>query len=176
MQDLLDYALKNGIILQEKGNCQFCGAEVTGGVIECHNQVHHLADMVDFNNPAYYVTRFLSVDAMALQHGELHGPWNNHIHLTRLHLILKKKVTWTYAKTPLLSNIINQYKKNKTEVLTPPPLTQRGNLTTSDLIKITSPAECVAFVRQWAQEVYTSFNQHQALVATIADEFLVTYY
>ncbi len=42
------------------------------------------------------MTRFLSVDAMALQHCELHGPWNNHIHLARLFLIFEKNVAFIF--------------------------------------------------------------------------------
>ncbi|KAA5538674.1 DUF5946 family protein [Adhaeribacter rhizoryzae] len=127
MQDLLDYAKKNGITLQHEGNCQFCGAKVSQGVWECLSNINHIAELLDFNNPIYYVTRFLSVDAMALQHCEIHGPWNNHIHLTRLFLIFEKNVAWDYSKTPQLSNIINHYKKNKSEFLTPPPPTKKAD-------------------------------------------------
>ncbi|KAB7727918.1 hypothetical protein F5984_19320 [Rudanella paleaurantiibacter] len=176
MQDLIDYALKNGITLQSQGDCQFCGANVAGGVFECHANAHHLVELLDFNNPLFYQTRFLSVDAMALQHSEIHGPWNNHIHLTRLFLIFEKEVQWTYLKTPLLSVVINQYKKNKKEFLTPPPLQHRGNLTTSDLVGLTSTQDCVRLVRQWAMDVYTSYSDHHHLVSLIADTFLTRYH
>ena len=115
MQDLFDYAKKSGITLQIDGCCQFCGSSVSGGVFECHANCYHIAEILDFNNPLYYKTRFLSVDAMALQHCEIHGPWNNHIHLTRLFLIFEMGIDWNYSKTPLLSAIINQYKKYKKE-------------------------------------------------------------
>jgi hypothetical protein len=176
MQDLIAYAKKNGITLVNEGPCQFCGSNVSGGVFECHDNVHHISELLDFNNAAFYETRFLSVDAMALQHCEIHGPWNNHVHLVRLFLIFDKSVKWDYAKTPQLSSIINQYKKNKREYLTPPPLQHRGILTTSHLLESSSPAECMETVRQWAEDVYQSYNAHHALVSSIGEMFLEKYY
>jgi len=176
MQDLTDYARKNGITLKKEGPCQFCGANVTHGVFECLKNVHHIEKVLNFNDPASHVTRFLSVDAMALQHCEIHGPWNNHIHLTRLYLILEKNVEWSYSKTPQLSNIINHYKKDKTEVLAPPPLTQRGKLTTSDLLKANTPEECIVLVKHWARDVYGSFKDHHTLVSSIGEIFIEKYY
>ena len=158
------YARKHGIILFSEGSCQFCGSEVQGGVFECHANAQRLTDVLHFNNPKHYETRFLSVDAMALQHCELHGPWNNHIHLTRLSLIFENKVTWEYSKTAQLSNIINQYKKNECASLVPPPRGQRGRTTSSDLLKTASADECIAIVRQWAEDVYYAFEDHHALV------------
>ncbi|KAA5539663.1 DUF5946 family protein [Adhaeribacter rhizoryzae] len=176
MQDLIDYAKKKGITLQHEGPCQFCGSHVSQGIWECLDNVHHIAEILDFTNPKYYVTRFLSVDAMALQHCEIHGPWNNHIHLTRLYLIFEKNVAWNYSKTPLLSNIINHYKKNKKEFLTPPPLTKRGSLTTSDLLIASTPDECMKIVREWAKEVYLSFKPHHTLAASIANNYIKKYH
>ena len=176
MQDFITYARRHGIELFREGPCQFCGAAVTGGVFECHENVHHLSKVLNFNNPNHYETRFLSVDAMALQHCELHGPWNNHIHLTRLFLILENHIIWDYSKTPQLSNVINNYKKNKSESLTPPPLQQRGEITTSDLRKTISADEAIATVRQWAEDVFFAFKNHHVLVSTIAKLYLDKYY
>ena len=53
MQDLVDYARKNGITSKKKGHCQFCGAAVSGGVFECLDNAHHIGEVLDFNNPAY---------------------------------------------------------------------------------------------------------------------------
>lgn len=176
MQDLVDYAAKNGIALKDKGRCQFCGSKVKGGVFECHNNVYHIAAILDYNNPQHYLSRFLSVDAMALQHCEIHGPWNNHIHLARLYLIFEKKVLWDYSKTPQLSNIINQFKKSRTETLIPPPLQQRGNITSSDLLMATDINGCMKIVYQWATEVYSSFKMHEETISKIADKYLEKYY
>lgn len=175
MQDPLDYARKNGIQLEDKGPCQFCGSMVSEGVFECLDNVHHIVKVVDFNNPIFHATRFLSVDALALQHCEIHGPWNNHIHLTRLFLIFEKNVRWDYSKTPQLSIVINQYKKNRREFLTPPPAKQRGKITTSDLLSSSSPEECVLIVKKWAVDVYNSFNAYHSLASSIGHTYLAKY-
>jgi hypothetical protein len=168
MQDFASYAAKHGIELSGQGWCQFCGARVTGGVFECHQNAHHLSQVLDFNDPAHYQTRFLSVDALALQHCELHGPWNNHIHLTRLFLIFENGVAWDYSKTTQLSNVINNYKRNRSESLVPPPCGQRGKTTTSDLLVALSAEQAVAKVREWASDVFHAFQDHHLLVSSIA--------
>jgi hypothetical protein len=175
MQDFITYARRHDIELLGEGPCQFCGADVEGGVFECHGNVHRLSEVLNFNNPKHYETRFLSVDAMALQHCELHGPWNNHIHLTRLFLIFENNFTWDYSKTPLLSNVINKYKKNKSESLTPPPNRQRGKFTTYDLLKTHSADEAMAKVRLWAEDVFYAFKEHHALVSSIAKMYRERY-
>jgi len=172
MQDLFDYARKAGIELKSVGACQFCNSAVSRGVFECHENLSLLTEILDFNNPIYYQTRFLSVDAMALQHCELHGPWNNHIHLTRLCLMLEKNIYWDYSKTPLLSNIINIYKKDKKESLMPPQPAERGKLTSSDLLTASTPEECITTVKCWASAVYYSFHNHQSIISSIASNFL----
>ena len=176
MLDFITYAERHGIELVREGSCQFCGANVEGGVIECHGNVHRLSEVLDFNNPKHYETRFLSVDAMALQHCELHGPWNNHIHLTRLFLIFENHISWDYSRTPQLSNVINMYKKNKSEWLTPPPQKQRGSITTSDLLKSVSADDTITLVRQWAEGVFYAYKNHHVLVSYIAKMYLDRYY
>ena len=175
MQDLFDYARKSGIELKNVGRCQFCNSNVSHGVFECHDNLNCLTKILDFNNSIYYEARFLSVDAMALQHCELHGPWNNHIHLTRLCLIFEKRIEWNYSKTPLLSNIINAYKKDKREFLTPPQWGKRGKLTSLDLLKASTPEECINLVKEWAHEVYHSFSNHHTLVSILANNYLNKY-
>lgn len=175
MQNWLSYAEKNGIPLQQEGACQFCGAPVTGGVMECHSNTNHIAALLDFNDAANYTTRFLSVDAMALQHCELHGPWNNHIHLTRLFLIFEKKIKWQYALTPLLSNIINEYKRDRKETLAAPPPKQRGAITTAGLLQAQTAEQCRQIVHDWAYSVYTAFDMHHTVAGNIASKFMERY-
>jgi hypothetical protein len=175
MQDFITYAKTHGIQLLSEGPCQFCGSRVSKGVVECHGNAYHVSEVLDFNNPDHFETRFLSVDAMALQHCELHGKWNNHIHLTRLFLILQNNVSWDYSKTPQLSNIINKYKKDRSDFLFPPPPKQRGNFTTSDLIKIDESVELIAKVKEWAMEVFQAFGNHHIVVSTIASMYLDKY-
>ena len=175
MQDFITYAKTHGIQLLSEGPCQFCGSRVNMGVVECHGNTNHLSEVLDFNNPDHFETRFLSVDAMALQHCELHGKWNNHIHLTRLFLILQNNVSWHYLKTPQLSNIINKYKSNRFEFLIPPPPKHRGNLTTSDLIQKGTTAELILKVKDWAMEVFQAFGDHHIVVSSIASMYLNKY-
>lgn len=176
MQDYLSYAKKHGIELSTVGPCQFCGASVTGGVYECHENINHLCNTLNFINPKHYEARFLSVDAMALQHCELHGPWNNHIHLTRLFLIFEHQMVWDYSKTTQLSNIINTYKKNKSESLAPPPLRQRGEITTSYLLETNAKKEIMVRVKTWARSVFYAYKDHHQLVSKVADLFINKYY
>ena len=93
MQDFMDQAAKNGVDLLNKGRCQFCGADYQKGIFDCMENYNSGLLLFDFNDPKYLLNRFLSVDAHALQHPEIHGRWSNHFHLTRLHLILQKKQT-----------------------------------------------------------------------------------
>lgn len=176
MQDYISYARRHGIELFREGLCQFCGAKVTGGVFECHENANHLSEVLDFNNPIYYETRFLSVDALALQHCELHGPWNNHLHLTRLFLIFENGVAWDYSKTPQLSNVINNYKRNGSPPLKPPPCQQRGKTTTSDLLKTASVDDTIVKVREWAADVFYAFRDHHFLISSIAKMYMDKYF
>ena len=131
----------------------------------------------DFNDPNYHLHRFLSVDAHALQHPEIHGRWSNHFHLTRLHLILQKKQAWDYNKSPLLSDYLNRYKSNKSnEFLKAPAPLDRGRITAKDLTKATRVEECAELIMKWADEVYHAWNSNHGTVAEIADGFLENYY
>jgi hypothetical protein len=173
MQDFIDQANKNGVTLLDKGICQFCGADLQGGVYECMDTYSKGLDILDLNNSIYYFPRFLSVDAHALQHPEIHGRWSNHFHLTRLNLIIERKVKWDYKKSPLLSNYLNEYKLNRpNEILIPPALLKRGKITTKDLTKATTADACVELMKNWAEEVYHSWSSNHLLVSKIADGFI----
>lgn len=110
MQDYIDFAAKNGVVLQNTGSCQFCGAETERGVHECLEIFNLGFQQIDFSKSPNHLFRFLIVDAHTLQHPEIHGRWNNHFHLTRLHLIFEYRVQWNYALSPKLSDHLNQYK------------------------------------------------------------------
>lgn len=173
MQDFIKQAEKNGVILSKNGRCQFCGADFQNGIFDCIETYSNCTGLLDFNNPVYYTSRFLSVDAHALQHPEVHGRWSNHFHLTRLNLILEKKVEWNYKKSPLLSNFLNDYKQDKAnEILVPPPQMKRGNLTAKDITKVATPEDCVQLIADWAEGVYQSWKPYHDLVSKIAEGFL----
>lgn len=173
MQDFIDQARKNGVILLDKGRCQFCGADYQKGIFECMDNYNDGFELLDFNNTEYHISRFLSVDAHALQHPEIHGRWSNHFHLTRLNLILDKKQYWDYKKSPRLSNYLNEYKLNRPDefLLAPNPL-QRGSLTAKDLAKATTADKCIEIINAWANQVYHAWSSSHFLVSHIADGFL----
>jgi Family of unknown function (DUF5946) len=173
MQDFIDQANKNGVTLIDKGKCQFCGAYYQRGIFECMNNYNNGHEHLDFNVVENHLFRFLSVDAHALQHPEIHGRWSNHFHLTRLNLILDKKQTWDYKKSPMLSDYLNEYKQNMSyEFLTIPKPLDRGKITSKDLIMVTTADECVELIKKWADEVYHSWSSSHSLVSQIGDGFL----
>lgn len=176
MHDFIDQAAKNGVELLNKGICQFCGADYQRGIFECMENYNNGFVNFDLNDSKYHVYRFLSVDAHALQHPEIHGLWSNHFHLTRLNLILYKNQTWDYHTSPLLSDYLNRYKSNKTnEFLKFPESLNRGKITAKDLIKAITVTECSQLILKWADEVYHSWNSNHGTVSQIADNFLEYY-
>lgn len=178
MQDYIDFAQKNGVQLLATGPCQFCGAATTKGIHECLNIFNLDFQNIDFSSPEHHIYRFLLVDAHTLQHPEIHGRWNNHFHLSRLHLVFEYKVNWTYADSPLLSQYLNQYKLNKTnEYLSPPPVLARGKITSTDILKHRQNATaCKTAIKNWANEVYQKYNQYHPIVDGIAKDFLASKY
>lgn len=172
MNDWQSYAAKHGIILQESGPCQLCGAPVSGGVAECHRNTNHIAELLDYNDPANYMTRFYAVDSIALQHYEVHGPWNNYIHFARLVLLFEKNVKWDYTLTPLLSKVVNDYKRDRDQFDTPPGIGQRGELTSLHILAAKTPGECKIVVKDWAHSVYKAFYIYRDEVEVIVSQFL----
>ncbi len=172
MQDFIDQARKNGVVLFNKGKCQFCGANYQKGIFECMDNYNNGPEL-DFSNLEYRTSKFLSVDAHALQHPEIHGRWSNHFHLTRLNLILDKNQHWNYKKSPLLSNYLNEYKlKRPNEFLDVPRPLERGNITAKNITTTTTADECVELIKKWANEVYYAWGSNHSLVERIADGFM----
>ncbi len=172
MKTYIDFAQNNGIELQNTGPCQFCGASTTRGVHECVEIFSLGFQEVDFSLPENHYYRFLIVDAHTLQHPELHGRWNNHFHLTRLHLILYHQVKWSYQLSPQLSDHLNRYKaKHPDEYLTPPPLFHRGKTTSVD-VKNADATMVKDEMINWAKSVYEAWQEHHSTVDKIALEFL----
>lgn len=174
MQDYIDLAEKNGVTLLNSGACQFCGASVERGVHECLEIFNIGFQEIDFSDSRNHIYRFLIVDAHTLQHPEIHGRWNNHFHLSRLHLIFDYNVKWTYQLSPKLSEHLNQYKaSHQSEYLIPPKVLERGKITTTDIRdKSNNEAECKNLITKWAEEVYEVWNNYHSVVDEIAKEFL----
>lgn len=173
MQEYIKQAKKKGVEISEKGNCQFCGALVNNGITECMEIFANKVLLFEYNLPDIFQSTFLIVDSHALQHSEIHGKENNTLHLTRLHLILDKKITWDYRKTPLLSDFLNQYKiDGKIEHLIPPPKLERGKITVRDISSATSTEQYLGLVQIWAEQVYHSWQFHLTVVSDLADGFI----
>lgn len=174
MQHYIDIADKNGVALLGNGSCQFCGAQTTKGIHECLEIFNLGFKQLDYAKEYNHLYRFLSVDAHALQHSEIHGRWSNHFHLTRLHLIFRYKVQWTYSLSPKLSNHLNAYKKNRLhEFLTPPALLQRGNITTIEILTGSkTETDCQEMILNWSKEVYKAWSTYHELVDVIAKGFI----
>lgn len=173
MQDFIDQARKNSVTLLNEGKCQFCGADYQKGIFDCMENYNNGLGVLDFSNPKFHLSRFLSVDAHALQHPEIHGRWSNHFHLTRLNLILDKKQDWNYKKSPRLSDYLNTYKSSRPNeyLILPKPL-ERGVITSKDLVQTTNVEECVELIRNWAKEVYQVWSSNHTLVSKIAEGFI----
>ncbi|MBB6107633.1 hypothetical protein SAMN05421821_101449 [Mucilaginibacter lappiensis] len=172
MKTFVEQAEKNGIKLLHSGPCQFCHAPVEAGVYKCFELFSQALNLLDLSKPEVYITRFLSVDSHALQHSEVHGRWNNHLHLTRLHLIIERKFIWDYKKTPILSDVLKKYKKNNSnEYLSPPSAGQRGLITISDIQNAKNASELIKIIHEWAISVYQVYAVYHKIVAGIADEF-----
>lgn len=174
MQDYIEQANKNGIELLSYGKCQFCGADTAGGVHECVSLFSMGFNLIDFSKKENHISRFLSVDAHTLQHPEIHGRWNNHFHLTRLHLILKHGYKWSYETSPLLSKYLNGYKKeHEDEMLLPPEPLQRGKITTTDILRnAATEKECMDLIHGWATEVYNAWETYHPLINKLAIKLL----
>lgn len=71
MQDYREFVSKNGVLLEDKGKCQFCGAQTERGVHECLEIFSLGFKGIDYSNRTYHVFRFLTVDAHSLQHPEI---------------------------------------------------------------------------------------------------------
>jgi len=177
MQDYNDIAKKNNVVLLKEGKCQFCGANTSRGVHECVELFSLGFSVLDFGKATNYRYRFLSVDAHTLQHSEIHGRWNNHFHLTRLHLMLVHNVNWSYSFSPLLSNCLKAYKRtHSNEVLAAPEVLLRGHLTTTDVLYNSQNEEaCKRKIEEWATAVHKVWSQYHSVVDAIAVRFITEY-
>lgn len=173
MQEWYEFAEKNGFSVIDSGKCQLCNSDVGRGICECIEIANQITHKIDHIKGIENMTIFLSVDAHALQHSEIHGRWNNHFHLTRLNLIINRKIKWNYKLSPKLSEVLNLYKKaHNEEVIVNPIIGNRGNLTVKDINEIDSEKEYIKMVWIWANEVLNSFNDMQHILDEISDSFL----
>lgn len=169
MQDWREQAQKNNLVLLEEGACQLCGSNTTKGIAECLEKAAHVTYRLSQGEGVEYMTIFLSVDSHALQHPEIHGRWNNHLHLSRLYLVLREKLRWQHKYTPVLSGIVNDYKKrHPNEVIEPPEVKKRGITTVTDVEAADSDRQYIERVREWADGVFESFGHGHEIASEIA--------
>ena len=87
-------------------------------------------------------------------------------------------VAWTYTHSPKLSDYLNAYKlKHANEVLVPPPVGERGGITTTDVQEAsTSVSACMEKIDEWSESVYQAWKEHHDTVDLIAKGFLAQLY
>lgn len=172
MQNIERQAQKRGVKLKAYGQCQFCGSNTAGGVIECFDIFNHIASHFVGGNG---LSQFIYTDAHCLQHSEVHGRWNNNLHLTRQYLILERNIEWEYSKPPLLSDMMDKYKLSHPDALIPAlPVLERGNLTVTDLVGLKQD-EFESMLLTWAIDVYHAYNQFHAIAKIVGDLYINKY-
>lgn len=162
------YPTKTEITINCEGPCQFCGSPVRHGFYECYDHFNRLQVVLGSPKHNFLQERFLSTDAMALQHCEVHGNGSNLLQLTRLYLMIEKNVTWDHSKTSKLSFIINQYKSDHLEILSPRPLKTRGRHTVIETRRLGGADDFPAFINRWSKEVFEAYHEHHDLCAYLA--------
>lgn len=174
MQNYIDFAARNGVVLDNVGPCQFCGAPLDRSVHECMEIFELGFGGLDLESPQDHAVRFFIVDAHALQHPELHGRWSNHFHLARLVAVFDRSVAWDYSDSPKLSAALDVHKAGVPhERLMPPRLGKRGIHTVSDVRAVRDDeAACKAEIRVWARSVHAAWASEHEKVIPVVQRFL----
>ncbi|MFZ6818169.1 DUF5946 family protein [Undibacterium sp. Ji22W] len=169
MPKWLEQAAKNELEILEDGQCQLCGSDTFHGITECVSTAGKITHKISQEKGIQHQTIFLCVDAHALQHTLIHGRWNNHFHLARLHLILVDHIQWTYDLTTILNEVLDDHKKqHPNEKIAEPDQAHQAKLTVIDVDASHDDDEYVRLVWEWAQQVYASFAEHDAINHAIA--------
>ncbi len=158
MQDFRQFAAKNGLKIAETGPCQLCGAGVERGVEECLRVFGDLAGLLR-SEKVYAQAHLFSVDAHALQHAEIHGVLNNHVHLLSLCLMLERGASAAMGtRKPAVEKFLALGRQ--WPPLPPPTARERGALTALDVARA-SAEQRPAMARRWAEEVWDAYRVHQ---------------
>jgi hypothetical protein len=169
MQDFRQQAIKNGISIVETGPCQFCGSAVERGVAECIELLGELAGRVR-HEKAYGEAHLFSVDAHALQHPEVHGRLNNHVHLLSLCLMLERGASAALgSRKPAVEKFLALGRE--WPALLPPPVGARGALTVEQVGRATAE-ERPGLARRWAEDVWNRWRPHQAWARRTLDRLM----
>lgn len=172
MPKWVEQAAKNDLEILEDGQCQLCGSDTLHGITECVNTAGKITHKISQEKGIQHMTIFLCVDAHALQHTLIHGRWNNHFHLTRLHLILQDDVQWNYDLTTVLNEVLDDYKRqHPDEAVIEADAEHQATITVIDVDASHDEDEYIALVWQWAEQVYASFSESHAIARKLAQLF-----
>lgn len=172
MPKWLEQAAKNDLEILEDGQCQLCGSDTFHGITECVATAGKITHKISQEKGIQHMTIFLCVDAHAMQHSLIHGRWNNHFHLARLHLILHDQVQWNYDLTTVLNEVLDAYKlQHPDERIVDPDESHRSSITVTDVDASHDEDEYVALVWHWAEQVYASFAGSHSIAKRLADSF-----
>lgn len=169
MQDFRQLAAKNGVTLAAEGPCQFCGAQTKRGVEECLELFSGLSGLLRAEKE-YAGAHLFSVDAHALQHPEIHGRLNNHVHLLSLCLMLERGASAAMGtRKPAVEKFLALGRE--WPALEPPPAGRRGALTVRDVAEA-APEERAGLARRWAEQVWENWRAHQPWARRTLDRLL----
>lgn len=169
MQNFRQQAVKNGVTLVESGACQFCRAAVQHGVAECLDLLGELAGRVHTERD-YGAVHLYSVDAHTLQHPEIHGRLNNHVHLMSLCLMLERGASAALGtRKPAVQKFLALGRE--WPPLAPPAIGERGVLTVKEIVGA-SAEERPALARRWGEEVWNAWRVHQPWVRRTLDRLM----
>ncbi|MBC3881089.1 hypothetical protein H8K35_00755 [Undibacterium sp. LX40W] len=172
MPKWLEQAAKNDLEIIEDGQCQLCGSDTLHGITECVATAGKITHKISQEKGIEHMTIFLCVDAHALQHTQIHARWNNHFHLTRLHLILVDEIDWDYDLTTVLNEVLDDYKlEHPQEKIQEPDEAHRAKITVTDVDASHDEEEYIDLVWEWAEQVYASFADSHVIARRVAEQF-----
>ncbi len=169
IQNFLRHGARSGPANQDHGPCPFCGATVEGGTEACLTLLAGLSERARAEN-AYAQAHRFSVDAHALQHPELHGPLNNHVHLLSLCLMLERgNAAEIGSRQPAVEKFL-ALGRQWAPIEAPPP-GRRGTLTVQNVSQAPA-AERPRLAREWAQEVWGIWQPYHPWTRRMLDRLL----
>ncbi len=169
MQDFRKQAAKHGVTLLSDGPCQFCGAGVEHGVAQCVSLFGELGAHL-WREKDYAAAHLFSVDAYSLQHSEIAGRLNNHVHLLSLCLMLERGASSAMGtRKPAIEKFLALDRVWPS--LEPPPAGARGSLTVAEIVA-TDLERRAEFARRWAESVWDAWQAHQPWVRRTLDRLL----
>ena len=125
----------------------------------------------EFSEPDYFVAHRLTVDAYMTQHpsntsiASVQSVW---VHLVALYLTLEKE-TQSQFVSKIMAKITAP--KIQFEWLTPPN-PNSYKITANDLIQENTPEQYTELAKEWAKDVWNSWNEHHEKIKKLANQTL----